>query len=380
MTFSIITHVIHTKIGDKYFAYAPYVNEMNIWLKYADKIIIVAPLENFEVNSIHTFYNHLNIEFVPLKRFDFLKPIHALKAIRAIVSNYVTIFQTFKRTQHIHLRCPGNIGLIGCIAQICFPRVKKTAKYAGNWDPKAKQPLSYRLQKRILSNTLLTKNMQVLVYGEWPNQTKNIKPFFTATYSSVEIRDSRFEIRKLDKENQIRFLFVGSLVKGKQPIYAVELIRYLREKGLNVSLDLYGEGVERKKIEDYVQKNNLHDSVCLKGNQTKYTVLKAYQSAHFLILPSKSEGWPKVVAEAMFWGCLPVSTKVSCVPYMLDFGNRGLMLTMDLENDVNNLMELILNKESYQYKVGKAVQWSRKYTLDLFEEEIKKLLLPSVSK
>ena len=70
------------------------------------------------------------------------------------------------------------MGLIGAIVNILFPNKQKTAKYAGNWDPKSKQPWSYRLQKWILSNTFLTKNMQVLVYGEWPNQTKNIKPFF----------------------------------------------------------------------------------------------------------------------------------------------------------------------------------------------------------
>ena len=58
-----------------------------------------------------------------------------------------------KNADHIHWRCPGNMGLIGAIVQILFPKKNKTAKYAGNWDPKAKQPFTYKLQRWILSNT-----------------------------------------------------------------------------------------------------------------------------------------------------------------------------------------------------------------------------------
>jgi len=73
------------------------------------------------------------------------------------------------QADYIHLRCPGNMGL-EALVQMLFPNKPKTAKYAGNWNPKSKQPWSYRLQKWILSYTFLTQNMQVLVYGEWSNQ------------------------------------------------------------------------------------------------------------------------------------------------------------------------------------------------------------------
>jgi hypothetical protein len=73
-----------------------------------------------------------------------------------------------------------------------FISKKKTAKYLGNWDPKAKQPFTYKLQRWILSNTFLTRKMQVLVYGEWEGSNKIIKPFFTATYSESQIQHSVF--------------------------------------------------------------------------------------------------------------------------------------------------------------------------------------------
>jgi hypothetical protein len=28
----------------------------------------------------------------------------------------------------------------------------------------------------------------------------------------------------------------------------------------------------------------------------------------------------------MFWGCVPIVTSVSCIPFMLDYGKRGVLL------------------------------------------------------
>lgn len=371
MTFGIITHVIHTYHNGKYYAYSPYVNEMNLWGKYVDKIIIIAPVKDFEINSIHSFYNHHNIEFVPIKSFDLTTFKNSIYSVFHVLYNFVIIFKAVKKINHIHLRCPGNIGLLGCLVQIFFPKKKKTAKYAGNWDPKSKQPISYRFQKWILSNTFLTKNMQVLVYGDWPNQTKNIKPFFTATYQEAD----KIEIVNRSLSDIIKIIFVGTLSHGKRPLYAIQLVQELYKQNCKVILDFYGEGIERLKLEKHIKTNHLESIINLKGNQSKDELKKAYQEAHFVVLPSQSEGWPKAVAEAMFWGCLPIATPVSCVPYMVDFGNRGILLEMDVQNDGKKLLNIIESKNEYHNKVQEAIHWSRKYTIDYFESEIKKLLV-----
>ncbi|TRX20806.1 glycosyltransferase family 4 protein [Flavobacterium franklandianum] len=370
MTFAIITHVPHILEQNQCFAYAPYVREMNVWAKYANKLLIVAPKSNSLKTSIDISYEKLNIEFIAIKSFDVLSVKAIVKAIISIPKISWQIYSVMQKADHIHLRCPGNIGLIGSLVQVLFPNKPKTAKYAGNWDPKSKQPLTYRLQKWILSSTFLTRNMQVLVYGEWEGSSKNIKPFFTATYQEAD----KLPIMQRDFKSQIGFVFVGALVSGKQPLYAIRLVEMLYKKGYNVALELYGEGIERKSLEDYISKNNLDNIVWLKGNQTQETVKKAYESCHYAILPSESEGWPKAIAEGMFWGCVPVATKVSCVPFMLDYGDRGVLIAMDLEKDVRQLETLLKDEILFKNMSQKASDWSRYYTLDVFEKEIKKLL------
>jgi glycosyltransferase involved in cell wall biosynthesis len=371
MTFAIITHVPHIVAQNQYFAYSPYVLEMNIWSKYSDELIIVAPTQKADKTAIDCPYNHNNIQFVVISQISLLGLKAILNAIFKAPKISWQIFKAMQQAEHIHLRCPGNIGLLGCLVQVLFPNKLKTAKYAGNWDPKSKQPWSYRLQKWILGNTFLTRNMQVLVYGEWEGSSKNIKPFFTATYSEA----NKVPIKSLDLKGKINFIFVGTLVLGKNPLYAIQLVETLFKKGYNVNLDLYGEGIERNVLADYITSNSLENFIKLKGNQNQETLIQAYQNSHFVLLPSKSEGWPKALAEGMFWGCIPIATPVSCVPFMLDYGERGILLQMNLDQDVQELEVVINNEMDFEAKRQKASDWSRKYTLNIFDSAIKKMLV-----
>lgn len=370
MTFTIISHVLHKRNSSgEIGGYGPYIREMNIWLKYVDKLVVVAPIHNAEFDAIDIAYEHNNIEFIEVPQFN-INSIKGLFRLPLILPKLLCrISNGMRKADHIHLRCPGNMGLLGCFTQIFFPRKIKTAKYAGNWDWDSKQPSTYRLQQRILQNTFLTKRMTALVYGEWTGATKNIKSFFTATYSAKEIIPTEIRITDI----QIKALFVGTLSSNKNPLLAVQATKALIDKGIDTELTLLGEGVERSTIEKYIADNQLNNKVFLMGNVNGERVKHYMQHSHFLLFASRSEGWPKAVAEAMFWGCLPVTTRVSCVANMVGDGSRGLLV----EPNVNSMVEAIedcLIKNEYTGKAKAAMNWSRSYTLEYFDSEIKKLL------
>lgn len=370
MRFLIITHVFHKPKAQQWFAYAPYVREMNLWLNYVDEVEIVAPKTNASISDIDIAYMHDNVKFTQIPSIAFINFSSVLKSLVAIPFILFRLFQACKRADHIHLRCPGNIGLLGCMVQVFFPKKLKTAKYAGNWDPNAKQPLSYKLQKKILSNTTWTKNMTALVYGEWHNQTKNIKSFFTATFNN----EDREAIIFRDYSDDLHFIFVGSLVEGKRPLLAIQIVEKLIKKGIASHLALYGDGILKAELQQYIKKNNLENHIVLHGNQTSETIKAALKQSHFSILASKSEGWPKALAEAMFYGVIPIATSISCVPNMLDNGKRGLLIAPDLASAVNKIESCLLDKSHLREQSIKASDWSQQYTLDVFETEIKRLI------
>ncbi len=481
MKFAIITHAVHKIKGNKFYAYEPYVREMNLWLKYVDEVQIVAPVSDEEITTIESKYQFQHnetkhhsepacpagrqgkailsekqittshtprndeserhseqreailskeridtshtprndekpIKLTEISSFDITSFKNGLSAIFVIPKVIWKIYKAMKWADHIHLRCPGNIGLLGCFVQILFPNKPKTIKYAGNWNPKSKQPLSYRIQKWILNNIFLTKNGKVLVYGEWANQSKNIVPFFTASYSEKEIEQeekitsshtprndeterhseqseaisSKEQIASLqtlrnDKKerhpelvsgshpNALNFIFVGTLSKGKQPLLSVQVVHELKKREFKVQLNIYGDGVERANIEIYILENKLQQEVILHGNISKENIKEAYKKSHFLLFFSKSEGWPKVVAEAMFWGCLPISSNVSCIPFMLGNGRRGTVINSDIKTIIAVIEDYLKDDKKYRKQVKEAMKWSRQYTLERFEKEIGEL-------
>ncbi len=352
------------------YAYSPYINELVIWNKYVDEISFCCPVWETENGLLVTKIPFRVSKHYEVSDFNIKSCLNVFKTLLILPKTSWQILKAMKSADHIHLRCPSNIGLLGCFIQVLFPNTPKTAKYAGNWDPNSKQPWTYRLQKWLLSNTFLTRNMQALVYGDWKCNTANIKPFFTATYKE----EDKVPLAYRDFKEKIRFLFVGTLVKGKNPLYAVQLVEALFYKGYAVDLCLYGEGVKRSVLESYIDKKKLNEIIFLMGNQNQETVKKAFQDSHFVILPSNSEGWGKAITEGMFWGSVPLASQVSCIPFLLDYGNRGVLLTMDLRKDVAQMEVLLKNEADYQNRRKNAAEWSRKYTLDFFEQEIEKLI------
>ncbi|MGV6844757.1 MAG: glycosyltransferase, partial [Lutibacter sp.] len=182
------------------------------------------------------------------------------------------------------------------------------------------------------------------------------------------------EKQLLDNKKLIKFLFIGNLTPGKNPLLSVKIIHKLLLNNYKVKLDIYGDGLERQSIEAYILNNQLQNNVILHGNVSKENIKLAYQNAHFLLFISKSEGWPKVVAEAMFWGCLPIASSVSCIPEMLGNGARGKVVSFNESKILNDVAELINHSEEYNKKVQSAMKWSRQFTLEKFESELKKLI------
>ena len=309
------------------------------------------------------------MDFVPIKTLNFTSFKSAVVSFFRIPDIILEIYRAMYKTDHIHIRCPGNIGLLAGLVQVLFPKKPKTIKYAGNWDPNSEQPWTYRFQKWILKNEFLTRKAKVLVYGEWANQTKNIIPFFTASY----LESKRGTYLK-DFSFPQKFIFVGTLSEGKRPLLAVQIIHKLIEDGNKVFLDIYGSGIMKESISNYIENHGLNNSIALHGNQNAEVIMEAYKSSHFSILPSKSEGWPKAVAEAMFFGCIPVATSVSCVPWMLGDGERGIIIAPETDLAAQELKSSLYDEMRLKQISIKAQQWSQVYTLEKFRIEIKRLL------
>ncbi|AGC77428.1 glycosyltransferase involved in cell wall biosynthesis [Nonlabens dokdonensis] len=399
--FLVVTDAHLIRQNGKKVAYAPYVKEMDLWMRYVDEVTFICPSKITGKLLAQPFLRQ-DFNQIGLRRLEFHTLGSAIISFITVPYQFFVLCFAFAKADHIHLRCPGNLALLASIAQVLFPSKKKTAKYAGNFDPNAVQPIAYRWQKRILSNSFLTKNIDILAYGKWPDQSENVKPFFTATYKRNQITP----LTKRDWNGPFKAVFVGTMGANKRPIEVFEIIKEMIDKGIDISIDFYGDGPLRTELESRVKLVGLEDKVRLHGNVDNSIVTEAYKNAHFSFLLSKSEGWPKAVAEAMFWGCIPIASQVSCVPWMLGAENSKFQIpNSKFENDTSSsknnasssesreeaccergilikelstaeeqVTEYLSQPDVLQKFSENAATWSRQYTLDDFEEAIQQLI------
>lgn len=371
MKFAIFTLVEHIEKDQKLYGYAPYIREMDIWTNYVDEVIVVGPRsKSVTPTAIDLPYLHSNITYVAIPNFNFKSFFNILRILFLSPVILYKMLLVMRQADHLHFRCPSNVAALAAMVQVLFPSKKKTTKYAGNWDPKSKQPIGYRFQKWLLANTFLTKNMKVLVYGEWDSQSKNINPFISATYKDNE----KLDFRKRDYTKELQFVFAGALVTGKRPLLTIKIIELLNKKGISSVLHIFGEGDLRPMLEKYIEEHKLEEVITLYGNQEKEVVRDRIKDAHFTILPSKSEGWPKAIAEGMFYGAIPISTKISCLEWMLDYGARGILIEPNEELAVNEIVKQLQNS-NLNLMANSALKWSQQYTLETLEEAIKQTII-----
>lgn len=93
--------------------------------------------------------------------------------------------------------------------------------------------------------------------------------------------DEKLEINI--EEDKINLVTVGRLTKQKGYDRLVRVHKKLIDEGLNHNIYILGDGPDRKEIEDYVQENNLLNSIHLlgfKSNPYKYIKKWIYLYVH----------------------------------------------------------------------------------------------------
>ena len=117
-------------------------------------------------------------------------------------------------------------------------------------------------------------------------------------------------------------LFIGNLlpVKGIDVLMNAFLALRARNPALlgQTQLLVAGEGPKRGWVERYIADNRMSGSVRLLGHIGREKVARLMGAADVLALPSRNEGCPNVVLEALCCGTAVVAARVGAVPDLLD--------------------------------------------------------------
>lgn len=373
MRLLIVSHTAHYECDGAIVGWGPTVREIDHLSRLFDEVVHVAPLHDDPAPTSALPYAEGRV------RLRAVRPaggsgVWAKLGILGSIPRYVAaIVAECRRADAVHVRCPANIALVACVLLALRQRPRaRWLKYAGNWRPSGPEAWSYTLQRwwlgRGLAGGLVTVN------GRWPDQRPHVRSFLNPCLTDAEVAAgaAAAHVKRIDAP--VRLLFVGALNRPKGVGRALEILSRLRRAGTAATLDLVGDGPDRPAFERQAAELGIADEVTFRGWMPRPALAPLYERAHILLFPSSSEGWPKVLSEAMAYGVVPVAGAVSSIPEILHSTGAGIALPPDdLDGFVAAIGDLMADPERWSRASRAAVAAAPAFTYGAYLEAVRGL-------
>lgn len=183
--------------------------------------------------------------------------------------------------------------------------------------------------------------LAVNYYRFWSQKWKVI-PFAYCTDNKYAL-----ECGYCSEKDYLKIVFVGSLTRNKNVISILKALSIIQND--KVSLDIVGDGKERKSLEKFVVNKNIHN-VFFYGTLLMEEVLPVMNNADVLVLPSYYDGWGAVVNEALQLG-LYVMCSNHCGSKVLIVNKKIGFVFKSYQEFLEQLCYLIDNKK--EVKAGR---------------------------
>jgi glycosyltransferase involved in cell wall biosynthesis len=369
----VVETTVHYRHGDRLYAYAPYAREIDIWAELFASVLIAAPCRTSEPPGDCSPFTRSNIAMHPLVETG--GTTIGAKAVQVASLPHLVwnLAAALSRADAIHVRCPGNCGLIGSVIAPLFSR-RLIAKYTGRWSGFDGEPWSWRLQRAILRSRWWRG--PVTVYGRWPAQPPHVEPFFTSMLTEAQLVRAAASARRPRPWRPLRLLYVGRLSKEKNVDVLLHAVAGLAREGVDLRCAVVGAGGELGALQQLASALGLEGLVEFTGGVAFERVLDFYERSDVLVLASQSEAWGKALSEAMAFGLICVGTNRG-LPDLLADGRGVLVPPRDLAALTSALAHIARHPECYAGMRRRAGTWARRQTLEGLRAALETLLARS---
>lgn len=171
------------------------------------------------------------------------------------------------------------------------------------------------------------------------------------------------------KKNEVLILSVGRLVYQKGHEYLIQAMQSLVQDFRQARIVICGEGPLRKQLEAQIDRLSLGGLVQLVGN--RMDIDRILDGADIFALPSRWEGLPVALLEAMDSGLPVVATRVEGVEEVIHNGAHGLLVPPEDARALAEALRALLAAPNLRRRLGKAAQarMRESYTTDIMCEK-----------
>jgi glycosyltransferase involved in cell wall biosynthesis len=170
-------------------------------------------------------------------------------------------------------------------------------------------------------------------------------------------------------ENDVVLLSVGRLVYQKAHEYLVSAMPAVLKEASNVKAGICGDGLLRAELETQIQSLGLEKEITLFGMQANVT--KYLAAADVFVLPSRWEGLPIALLEAMSAGLPVIATRVEGVDEVVEEGVQGVLVKPESTEELVKAILQLSKDATQRHRMGDAARLRvlERYTVDSMCEQ-----------
>ena len=312
----------------------------------------------FYESCVHSCFEAENIKVIELPRVKGKKQAGVLRKAWQFLKVFLLLMRVVPRIDLLYVFLPSYPSALGWVAAQLW-RKDHIVYGADDWEQASESMFRweslrgtrfYRLYarlNRLMERTIVkTALFTVAAGGQLREKYKKFgSPSYDTTPRMTLTSADIFERADTCTGEKIVLINVGSLIHDKAQHILIEAFASLSRQNDQIYLRLVGDGPEQSRLEALVEKFNIKDRVEFVGyveeEEELYSMLR---SADIFVLSSVTEGFPRVLYEAMTMRLPIVTTDVGGIPYLLtDNVNARVVSSGDVTGLESAIHDVIKN-------------------------------------
>jgi glycosyltransferase involved in cell wall biosynthesis len=213
----------------------------------------------------------------------------------------------------------------------------------------------------------------VTINGRWPGQPSHMFSFFNPCLTRDEVAQARQTVASKQLVAPIRFIFVGSIAAFKGVEMALQVIDALKRSGISLVFDIIGDGPDLPRYQKLVEGWGLGEVVNFHGWVPRPQLAPYYTRAHFQLLPSRAEGWPKVLSEGMAYGVVPIASAISSIPQILGELGCGAAVPISAEAFIRTVQLYLDEPKRWSIEAERGREAVQRFTYEHYLGELDRI-------
>ncbi len=294
-----------------------------------------------------------------------------------LLRNMPSLIREAVRCDAIHAPIPGDIGTVGMLLALILQK-PLFVRHCGNW--LAPRTVAERFWIWSMERFAGGRNIMLATGGQPQSPSAsnpNIRWIFSTSLTEDELRRIG-SVRSLPECLSVKLIIVCRQEPDKGTDLVLRSLIPLKKMGRDFHLDVVGDGTALLALKKMALELSLAQQVTFHGKVTHEEVLELLQQAHLFCYPTRaSEGFPKVILEALASGLPVVTTRVSVLPELIGSG-CGVLIENPNPGAVADAVDgIVSDPENYQRMSLQAVDTARSYSLEQWQACIGEALVQS---